>query len=84
MCAGWWGLRRLQAKPEPSQCRANAAALLGLASMRSWMAPEGTAGAGQVVQVARESTVAPPPPSLHEPLPHRGLTFGTRTALSPR
>ena len=44
----------------------------------------GDDGAGQVVQVAREFIVAPPPPSLHEPLPHRGLTFGTRTAFSPR
>ena len=34
---------------------------------RSWMAPEGTAGAGQVVQVAQEPVVAQLPPALREP-----------------
>ena len=47
------------------------------------MAPEGTVGVGQVVQVAQEAIVAQPP-ALREPPPHRGLTFSTRTAFSPR
>ena len=59
------------------------AALLGLASMRSWMAPEGTVGVGQDIQAAGES-IAAQPPAPREPPPHRGLTFGTRTALSSR
>ena len=66
------------------RCRADdAAALLGLGEHALLDDAGGDGGAGQAVQVARESIVARPP-SLREPPPHRGLTFGTRTALSPR
>ena len=76
MCAGQRGLRHRRADPVPAD---DAAARLGLASMRPWMAPGGRWG---WVRSFRPRA-SPPPPSLHEPLPHRGLTFGTRTALSP-
>ena len=66
------------------RCRADdAAALLGLGEHALLDGAGGDGGAGQVVQVAHASILAQPPP-LREPPPHRGLTFGTRTALSPR
>ena len=80
MCSGRRGLRRRRAGPVPGRRRRGAPrsgehALLDGAG--------GDGGAGQVVQVARESIVAQPP-APREPPPHRGLTFGTRTAFSPR
>ena len=51
------------------------------AIMRSWMALEGTVGRVRW----RESPSWPShPPPLRKPPPHRGLTFATRTAFSPR
>ena len=80
MCSGRRGLRPRRAGPVPGRRRRGAPrsgehALLDGAG--------GDGGAGQIVQVARESIVAQPP-APWEPPPHRGLTFGTRTAFSPR
>lgn len=67
------------------QRRANdAAALHGVGDHALLDGTGRDGGAGQVVQVPRESTLAQPPPGSPEPPPHRGLTFGTRTAFSPR
>ena len=67
------------AKPVPSQRRgapqSGEHALLDGAG--------GGSGVGQDIQAAGES-IAAQPPAPREPPPHRGLTFGTRTALSPR
>ena len=80
MCAGWWGLRRRQAKPEPSQCRANAAALLSLASMRSWMAPEGTVGRGRSFRPrASPSRPSHPRCGSHRPIEDLLLAPGLRS-----
>ena len=38
---------------------------------RSWTAPEGTVGVGQVVQVEQEPVVAQPAPLREPPLPSR-------------
>jgi len=61
----------------------DAAALLGLGEHALLDGIGGNGEEGQVGQVARESIVARPP-SLREPPPYRGLTFGTRTAFYPR
>lgn len=76
--AGPTGPRSSEAVPAD-----DAAALLGLGEHALLDGIGRNGEEGQVGQVARESIVARPP-SLREPPPYRGLTFGTRTALSPR
>ena len=53
-----WDLAQFLRSPRPGSPRASAAALLGLASMRSWMAPEGAVGRGRSFR-PRESPARP-------------------------